>query len=130
MQGEKHIKVRVLVALERDYHAYRDMITAGVHMLRPHVEVKTVDLEVLEMETKRVDPHLVICDRPNSVDSGSSLAWVELPMHPTRPMKVWIGGRCSERAAPTLEAILSVIDEVVGDEVEGLDRHGSTNGSY
>jgi hypothetical protein len=113
------------VALEGDYHAYRDMITAGVRVLRPHVEVETVELEVLEKEMKRVDPHLVICDQPNSVSSGSSLAWVELPVHPTRPMKVWIGSRCSERATPTLEALLSVIDEV-----EGLVRHGSISRSY
>jgi hypothetical protein len=88
------------------------MITAAMRVLRPRVEVETAGLEVLGQEVERFDPHLVICSRPGSVDSGGTLGWVELPMHPTRPTKVCIGGRHSERPNATLEILLAIVDEV------------------
>jgi F420-dependent methylenetetrahydromethanopterin dehydrogenase len=102
----------ILVALEVDYRAYRDVIAAAIRVLRPHAEIETTTLDTLGEEVERFDPDLVICSRPNTVDPGGRVAWVELSLDPTRPSKICVGGRYSESTNPTLEALLAVIDEV------------------
>ena len=69
-------------------------------------------LEELEGELARLDPQVVICSRPEPAGAGARQeAWVELPLEPIRPMQVRRGGRRSEAADPTLEALLAVVDE-------------------
>jgi hypothetical protein len=109
---EGQIEIRVLVALEDDYRAYREVITAGIQILRPHAEVETASLEALGERIERFDPHLVVCSLPNAVDPGGRLAWVELSVDPLQPSKICVGGRYSERTNPTLDVLLAVIDEV------------------
>jgi hypothetical protein len=107
------IQMRVLLAFEDDYRAYRGVIAAAIQILRPQAEVvETAGLEALREEIERFDPQLVICSRPNTVDPGGRPAWVELPMDPLRPTRVCVGGRYSERTTPTLDMLLGVIDEV------------------
>jgi hypothetical protein len=104
--------MRILVAFEEDYRVYRDVIAAGIRILRPHAEVETTSLEALGERIERFDPELVICGGHEAVDLGGRLAWVELSVDPTQLAKVHIGGRCSERTNPTLEVLVAVIDEV------------------
>jgi hypothetical protein len=104
--------MRILVAFEDDYRIYQDVIAASVRLLRPRAEVETAELEVLGEYIECFDPQLVICTRSNGVDLGGRLAWVEHPVHPTRPTKVYVGGHYSERATPTLDVLLAIIDEV------------------
>jgi hypothetical protein len=107
------IQMRVLLAFEDDYRAYRGVIAAAIQILRPQAEVvETAGLEALREEIERFDPQLVICSRPNTVDPGGRPAWVELPMDPLRPTRVCVGGRYSERTTPTLDMLLGVINEV------------------
>jgi hypothetical protein len=103
--------IRILVALEDDFRAYREVIAVGIRVLRPNVEVETADLDALEEEIKRFDPQLVICGRSNTADLGDRLAWVELSMDPMQPTRVSIGGRYSKRTNPTLEVLLGFLDE-------------------
>ena len=91
------------------------MIAAGVAALRPGAEVTTAGLDRLEGELARLDPEVVVCSGP--AGSGVRLVWVELPLDPTRPTKISLGGRRSETTNPTLETLLAVIDEA-----EGLSR--------
>jgi hypothetical protein len=100
------------VALEDDYRAYRETIAAGLRILRPELEVESSALEVLEEELERFDPQVVICSGHKGVESGSTLAWVELSLNPTLPTKINVAGRYLERANPTVEEFLEVIDEV------------------
>ena len=69
-------------------------------------------MAALAEAVERFDPELVICSRPNTVDPGGRMAWVELSVDPTRPSKICVGGRYSESTNPTLEVLLAVIDEV------------------
>jgi len=62
------IDVRVLVAFEDDYRSYREVIAAGIHMLRPRTEVATAPIGKLEEQIERFDPQLVVCSRPNTLD--------------------------------------------------------------
>jgi hypothetical protein len=109
----------VLIAIEDEYRAYREVIAAGIGALRPGVEVASVGLEGLEGELARLDPRVVICSGPEPAGAGTRReAWVELPLEPIRPMKVRRGGRRSEAADPTLEALLAVVDEA--EQLSGL----------
>jgi hypothetical protein len=105
--------LRILVCLENDYRAYREVIAAGIKILRPHTEVVTAELDVLKQEMRRFEPHLVICSLPVTAGYGDIVCWVELSLEsPTRPAVVCIDGRYSEHNNPTLEKLLSILDEV------------------
>lgn len=99
------------MVFEDAHRAYRDVLAAGIRILRPRAEVETAELEVLEEEIARFEPQVLICSRPEPVDSGGWAAWVELSVDPTRPTRVSVGGRYSGRTNPTLEELLGMMDE-------------------
>ena len=103
--------MRILVSSEDDNRAYRDVIAAGIRIFRPHVEVDVTSLEALTERIEHLDPHLIICSGHAANHSGGIPAWVELSIDPTLPSKISVGGQYSERINPTLEVLLSVIDE-------------------
>ena len=105
--------MRILVCLENDYRTYREVIAAGIHLLRPHTEVVTAELDVLKEEVRHFDPHLVICSQPATAGYGDIVCWVQLSLEsPTRPSVVCIDGRYAEHNNPTLEELLRILDEV------------------
>jgi hypothetical protein len=59
-EREEAADIRILVALEDDYRAYRDVIAVGIHALRPHTEVTNAALKKLEEEVGRLEPDVVI----------------------------------------------------------------------
>ena len=113
----------MLVAIEDEYRAYREVIAAGTEMLRPETEVAAIGLDQLEGELARLDPEVVVCTRPQPAGSRVRVAWVELSLDPTRPTKISIGRRRSESTNPALETLLAVIAEA-----EGLPRTPSARG--
>jgi F420-dependent methylenetetrahydromethanopterin dehydrogenase len=115
------VAARILVAFEDEYRAYREVIAAAIRVLRSGARVESTNLEALAQEVERTDPHVVICSRPNTVDPGRRPAWVVLPTDPTRPARICIGGRYSERANPTVEVLLGIVDEVEEQLAEGGD---------
>ena len=105
--------MRILVCLENDYRTYREVIAAGIQILRPHTEVVTAELDVLKEKVLHFDPHLVICSLPATAGDGDIVCWVELSLeNPTQPSVVCIDGRYSEHNNPTLEELLRVLDQV------------------
>ena len=105
--------MRILVCLENDYRTYREVIAAGIQILRPHTEVVSAELDGLEDEVRNFDPHLVICSLPATAGYGDIVCWVELSLeNPTQPSVVFIDGRYSEYNNPTLEELLRVLDEI------------------
>ncbi len=110
-RGEKLAEIRILVALEDDYRAYREVIAAGIRVLRPQVEVATSALDALEEEIARLDPHVVVCSLPATMGPGDRVAWVELSIDPTRPTVICVGGRYSDVRNPVFEMLLRVVDE-------------------
>jgi hypothetical protein len=107
------IEARILVASEDDYRTYAHAVARAIRELRPHAQVASTDLGTLEEEAARLDPHLVIlCSQPGTADTvGSPVSWVELSPHPERPWRICVGQRCWESLNPTLEELLSVVDE-------------------
>lgn len=104
--------MRVLVAFEDDYRAYREVIAAGIGVLRPHAAVRTANPDALDEELKRFKPQVVICGQPEAADPNDVLAWIELPLDPLRPGRIRVGDRRWESTNPTLDVLLGVIDEV------------------
>jgi hypothetical protein len=101
------------------------VIAASIRILRPHTEVETASsLEALGEAVERFEPEVVICTRPNIVDPGGRIGWVELSVESTRPSKVCVGGRYRESTNPTLEVLLAVIDEAEELIRTGSDRKG------
>ena len=104
--------LRVLVAFEDDYRAYRDVIAAAIQALRPRTALETAELGALEEQIERFDPQLVVCSRPNTLELHRTAAWVELAMDPIQPTKICVDGHYSERTNPAFDVLLAVIDEV------------------
>ena len=104
--------MRILVCLEDDYRSYREVLAVSIQILRPRAKVVTASPDAIKEEVRRFDPHLVICSKPVSVGNGDTLGWVELSLETSRPTVVCIDGRCSEQNNPTLEKLLSIVDEV------------------
>ena len=105
--------MRVLVAIDDDYGAYRSVIAEGLRIMRPRFEVATSNLGALEDELSRLEPHVVICTlSPVTAGSGDRLAWVELSLDPTRPTTIRLGNRQWGSPNLTLAELLGVIDEV------------------
>ena len=102
--------LRVLVAYEDEYRAYRETIAAAIRELRPHTEVVNAALAELEMMAPRAD--LVICSRSKVHRTEGTLAWIELPNEPELPAKISLQGRCSEATNLTLDGLLAVVDTV------------------
>ena len=106
------VSIRILVALEDDYRVYRETIAAGIRILRPRAEAKSVELKALEDEVERFKPQVVIYSGPTIVDTDSSPAWVNLSVDPTSSTKISVRGYCFERTNPTLEELLELIEQV------------------
>lgn len=103
--------VRLLISYEESHLAYRDVVADSIRALRPRTEVRTVYLQALEDEIERVDPHLVICSRPNTFDLGGRTAWVTLAPEPDDPSEVCLDGRRRVVENPGLDELLAVVDE-------------------
>jgi hypothetical protein len=117
--------MRILVALEDEYRTYGKMIAAAISILRPRIEVETTGLDALEEQIARFDPQVVICSRPNTVNTGGRPTRIEIFLHPNplQPTKVCIGECYVERSNPVLEKILEFIDEAEREltQVKGVD---------
>jgi hypothetical protein len=104
--------VKVLISYEESHLSYRDIVAEVIRELRPKAEVRTVYLRALGDEIERVDPHLVICSRPNTVDPGGRAAWVKLAAEPEDSSEACIAGRRRVLENPGLEVLLEIVDEM------------------
>lgn len=105
------METRVLVALENEFRAYREVLAAGVQSMRSDVQVATTVPASLEEEVAHFDPQVIICSGSNAADIGNATTWIELSTDPSRPTVVRLGGRRFERSNPTFEALLDIVDE-------------------
>ena len=106
--------MRILVAFEDEYLAFRDVIADALRTLRPGDEVEATGLETLGERVADFDPHLVVASLPNAFDPEGRAAWVVLSPDPDRPSRVCVGGRNSEASNPSMEDLLAVAEEAEG----------------
>ncbi len=119
------VPTRVLVAYAEEYRAYREVIAAGIRLLRPHTEARTAAPTDLGAELERFGPQLVVCGAPGRPDPGDVLAWVELPAGVGRTARVRVGDSRREAFGLTLEGLLGVLDET--EELVGAGAGGAAN---
>lgn len=115
--------LRVLVAFEDVYRLYREALAGAIREVRPHLCVRAVSPDGLEAAVARLDPILVICDRPNTVSPNGRPAWYEFRPEPGRSSVLCLGGEYSEVGDPAVEEMLSAVDEA-----ESLSRAKGTVG--
>jgi len=104
--------MRVLLAFEQQYRAYREALRDAIRMFHSGVEVVVADSADLEAEVERWAPQLVILDHrapENPVDAQPSR--IELSPEPDQSSRFRVGERRWESMNPTLGEILPVIDE-------------------
>jgi len=104
--------MRILISYEDSYHLYSDALQRALSGLRPDAEVAACRLSVIGEQVESFNPNLVVSSRPNTVDPGGRVAWYELSPEPDEPSEACLGGRRWQRPNPTLEELLSFIDEV------------------
>ncbi|QIN79653.1 hypothetical protein GBA65_15215 [Rubrobacter marinus] len=112
--GKGSVEIRILVAFEDEYRAFRDTIAEALRVLRPGDEVEAAGLGAIGNRVARFDPHLVIASVPNAFDPGGRVAWVELSPDPEMPSEVCVGGRRREAANPSVEDLVFVAEETEG----------------
>lgn len=105
------MKTRVLVALEDEYRAYREVLAVGVESMRPGAQVATTLPALIEEEVARFDPQVIICGSSAVADPGNVTTWIGLSTDPSLPTVVRLGGRRFEQSNPTLDALVAIIDE-------------------
>src|SRR5215208_4778137 len=104
--------MRVLIVYEDSHRSYGEAMVGAVRARRPGLEeVALAHLRELEAALERVDPHLVVCGRPNTFVPGGRAAWVLLSDDPDEPSEVCINGRHRRLENPGLEEMLGIIDE-------------------
>ncbi len=104
-------KIRVVVANEP--RAYREVLAAAVHELRPGLEVQAVEPEELDGIVGRDLPHLVVCSRLSEVIETRAPAWVVLYPEGEGRAVIGLGGRRTALSGGRIDfaRILMLIDE-------------------
>ncbi len=117
-------ELRVLIAYEADFRAYGDALKRSIRGLRPRVQLSVADSGALEAAVESFDPHLVVSDRPNTVDPGGRAAWYTLCREPGEPSEVCLDGWRSVSENPGLEKLLTTIDELEAVLRSGREPRG------
>ena len=115
--------MRILIAYEDSHRSYGQTLAGAIRGLRPVVETAVVQVRELEAEVGRFDPHLVVCNRPNTIYPGGRLAWLRLSDEPEEPSEFCLAGRRWGAENPGLDEVLAFIEET-----EKLLRPGRTLG--
>jgi hypothetical protein len=115
-RGTRNTGVRVLVAFEDDYRAYREVIAAGLRIHHDQYEVATSTVEALAEQIERFCPDVVIGG--GAEDGGAEdaevagvLCWIELTVVPTELTKVRLGECRWEMTNPQLETLVGIIEK-------------------
>jgi hypothetical protein len=103
--------MRVLIGYEGTHRSYGETAAGAIRWLRPGVDVSLVHAEEIGAEVDRLDPHLVVCNRPNTVDPGGRTAWARLSDEPDVPSEFCIGGRRRRLENPGFKELLEIVDE-------------------
>jgi hypothetical protein len=115
---------RVLIVYEDSYRSNGQTMVGAIRGHRPHLEAGLVQVRELEAEVERFDPHLVVSNRPNSIDPGGRVAWVRLSDDPDEPSEFCLARRRWDAENPGLEDVLEIIEEMERLLREGRDLGG------
>jgi len=109
---EKVLEIKIIITFEDTFRAYRGALAAAIRILRPDVEVNTVELEELRGMVERFEPDIVIGSGFYEEDIRDVPSWVGLSLDPASSTRVSVCGNYEEIVNPTLDRILEIIEEV------------------
>lgn len=101
--------MQVIVAIEP--RSYRQAIGQAIQSLRPHLEVLVLEPGTLRAGVERLDPELVIANRPDTWAPIGRSAWVEFLPYENPPVRICLAGRRWELEAVELDDLLSLVDQ-------------------
>jgi hypothetical protein len=105
------LMVRILVAVNP--RIYREVLALSLHQHRPHAEVLLCPPEVLDRETGRFEPHLVVLDdNDGTAPDGLSgvLYRVEILLGASMDARISVDGQAREVKDICIEDLLTVVD--------------------
>ncbi len=104
---------RVLVAIAP--LMYRDVIAHALRQRRPHASVSTAEPENLDSESRRLSPHLVVCNQATRAVREVAVSWVELEVRPgpgSLDAKMKVDHRTLARVEQAeIDDVLAALDE-------------------
>ena len=101
-----------MVAIEP--RVYRHAIAAVIGGLRPKLDVRVVEPEEIVEEAERLDPHLVLCSRPEPRRRGRSRSWVEFHPYADEPkVRIRIEDQWSVLGDADLDDLLAIVDAAI-----------------
>jgi hypothetical protein len=101
--------MRLLIANEP--LVYREVISAAVEKLRPHLEVYTAEPTNLDKGFLILSPGLVLCSRITELIEREAFAWMELYPEHTSGAVVSLGGEKTTFEEMHFDTLLSIVDE-------------------
>ena len=104
--------VRILVAVKP--RIYREVLALSLHQHRPDAEVLLCPPKVLDRETWRFEPHLVVLeDNDGAAPDGLSgvLYWVEILLGASMDARISVDGRAREVKDICTEDLLALVDQ-------------------
>jgi hypothetical protein len=103
--------MRILISYEERYRTYGDVLEKAIGELRPEADVASCRLAEMGEQVESFDAHLVVSSDSNTVDPVGRVAWYRLSLEPDEPSEACLGGQRWQRLDPTLDELLSFIDE-------------------
>jgi hypothetical protein len=91
--------------------AYREVISAALKKLRPHIRVHTTEPAELNKEFLLLSPRLVVCSRTTTLVEREAPAWLELYPDHTSGAVVSLAGRKTTFDKIDFDTLLSILDE-------------------
>src|SRR5215218_4670506 len=123
--------IRVLIAFEDQYRVYSAAITGAVRRARPTDEVLNANIGVLEREVRSFAPHLIVSSLPAPTNYlGEWFSWVRLSPDPNRTSEIYLGGKRRESLNPSLEELLSALEETERLLGGSTRTKGSLHGTF
>jgi hypothetical protein len=112
LRHEKVPEIKIIVTFEATFRAYQGALAAAINILRPDLEVKTVELVELGGMVDKFDPDMVIGSGFDEEDMRGVPGWVKLSLDPAASTRVSVCGDYSEIVNPTLDKLLFIIEKV------------------
>ena len=101
--------MRILVALKP--RACRDALVHVIQRARPQLAVHFLDPDILDYETRYLEPQVVICDRITPAVREYAICWVEILQHENTQAVITIKGQAKIVSDISLGQLISVIDQ-------------------
>jgi hypothetical protein len=99
-------------------------MASAIRKLKPSAQVSVVQVRELGSEVGGHAPHLVVCNRPNTVDPGGRAAWARLSDEPNEPSEFCLDGQRRALENPGFDELLAIIDETEELVRSGRDLGG------